>query len=373
MATQEPNHTPYTVPGMPALDISGKQLSFFEFWPTWLMYLPVVVQSIVLAARFRSLTLPLIANPELPLSGMVGVGKSQLLEQAQGHCKQAILPWFRHQISDQTIDDQVQHIESAMVDHNLAYPVVCKPDVGCRGSGVRLIQDPDALSDALGHYPLGAGVLIQKLSSWEPEAGVFYVREPRHSEGRIVSLALKYSPHVVGNGVNTLGELIADDPRARELQHLYLNRHRAMLDTVIEEGIPYRLVFSASHCRGAIFRDANHMVTTQLTETIDRMMRDLPEFHYGRLDIKFRDIDSLSRGESIEIVEINSASSESLHIWDRNTRLRDALSTLLFQYRTLYQLGAQNRARGYKPPALKTFLHAWSKERKLTRYYPETD
>ena len=136
---------------------------------------------------------------------------------------------------------------------------------------------------------------------------------------------------------------------------------------------PYRLVFSASHCRGAIFRDAQHFVTPELTARIDALMQDIPEFYYGRLDIKFRDIASLQRGEHIEIVEINSASSESLHIWDRNTSLGEAVKSLLFQYRTLFKIGAQNRARGFQPPAVSVLLSAWKKERELTQAYPDTD
>jgi hypothetical protein len=104
----------YVSPGMPPLDMSGKQTSFFEFWPTWLVYLPVVLQSLLLALINRSLTLPLIANPRLPLSGMVGVEKSRLLSQASGECKQHILDWFVHVKTDASIEDQVSQISAAI-------------------------------------------------------------------------------------------------------------------------------------------------------------------------------------------------------------------------------------------------------------------
>ncbi len=364
---------PYTAPGMPALDMSGKQTSFYEFWPSWVMYLPVVVQSILLAMRHQSLTLPLIANPKLPLSGMVGVEKSRLMAQAQGECKNAILPWFLYKRTEAKLDDQVATVERLLVSHGFTLPVVCKPDIGCRGSGVKLVHDRTQLADALGHYPVGAGMLVQQLASWEPEAGVFYVREPEQQQGRIISMALKYTPYVVGDGVSTLRQLIESDPRAGELKHLYFQRHQHNLNTVIDKEEPYRLVFSASHCRGAIFRDAQLHITPELSTRIDSLMKNLPEFYYGRLDIKFRDLDSFKRGENIEIVEINSASSESLHIWDRNTSFSVAIRSLLFQYRTLFTLGSQNRARGYRPPKLAALLAAWKNERELTRLYPETD
>ena len=365
--------TPYTAPGMPPLNNEGKQTSFFEFWPSWLMYLPVVVQSLLLSLRYRSLTLPLIANPKLPLSGMVGVEKSHLFSQAKDDCQQLILDWFVYTKTAAAIEQQADALEQQIHDWGEQYPVVCKPDIGCRGSGVKLLRNRQQLLDALLSYAEGAGIMIQKLASWEPEAGVFYVRHPEQTQGKIISMALKYSPYVVGDGKSTLQELIAADSRAGELQHLYSERHREQLNNILDAGEPYRLVFSASHCRGAIFRDANQHITAALTQRIDEIMQDLPEFYYGRLDIKFKDLDSFKAGEQFEIVEINSASSESLHIWDRNTSFFEAMRSLLFQYRTLFKLGAANRARGYQTPRLKALLDAWKKERQLTLSYPETD
>lgn len=70
----------------PSLPPKGAATSFFEFWPTWLMYPPVALLWLLLAIRHRSLTLPLLVNPRLPLAGMVGVSKHQLMIQARGRC-----------------------------------------------------------------------------------------------------------------------------------------------------------------------------------------------------------------------------------------------------------------------------------------------
>ena len=79
-------------------------------------------------------------------------------------------------------------------------------------------------------------------------------------------------------------------------------------------------------------------------------MKGLPEFYYDRLDITFRDLESLQQGRGLEIIEINAASSEFLHIWDCNTSLKQAISALLMQYRLLFRFGNLNRQRsGDKP------------------------
>ena len=72
--------------------------------------------------------------------------------------------------------------------------------------------------------------------------------------------------------------------------------------------------------------------------------------HYVRLDVKFRDVDSLRTGSDFEIIEINGASSESIHIWDRNASLRESVRALLQQYLTLFKLRASRHRFGHRPP-----------------------
>mgnify|MGYP003630910561 FL=1 len=118
--------------------------SFFEFWPTWLMYLPVSVMWFLLALRYRSLTLPLIANPRIHLAGMVGSSKTEVLAQAQGACADAILPWVLLIRSQDSLDTQVSQILAEATLKGISFPLVCKPDLGCRGAGVKLIHDLDS-------------------------------------------------------------------------------------------------------------------------------------------------------------------------------------------------------------------------------------
>lgn len=355
------------------MDVDAKQLSFFEFWPTWLMYLPVAGLWILLALRHRSLTLPLLANPKIKLSGMVGASKSHLFYLFHDTRQPWVLPWASHTVTNGSIDSQVQLLMEAMRQRSFSFPVVAKPEIGCRGAGVKLIKDEHELCRYLQVFPQGAALLIQKLATWEPEAGIFYVRYPGEKQGRIMSMAFKYTPYVIGDGVSTLRQLVEADPRASQVSHLYFARLQNQLESVIEKGQSFRLLFSASHCRGAVFRDASEHITEALTRRLDEILGHLPEFHYGRLDVKYRCLDSLRRGENLEIVEINGASSESLHIWDRQARFLDAIKALLTQYRHLFAIGAINRKRGYETPGVMSFWRAWRLEKQLTRQYPPND
>ena len=352
---------------------SNKAVSYFEFWPTWIIYTPVALQWLWLAIRYRSMTLPLIANPHLTVSGMVGVAKSELMQQASGECDEVILNWEIHRINSKALESQLEDWLQRLQQQKIDFPFVCKPDIGCRGSGVKLVKDKEQLLTIMAHYPNGSTLMAQKLASWEPEAGIFFVRRPNERYGKIESLTLKYNPSVVGNGVDTLEELVKKDNRASKLISIYKQRHLQNWEAIIPLHQYYSLVFSSSHCRGAIFRDARHLITEALTEKINQIMQGLPEFHYGRLDVKFLDIASLQAGENLEIVEINGASAESIHIWDKDASLISAIKTLLWQYNTLFQIGSINRQRGFKTPAIKTILKLWHKERKLTKHYPSTD
>lgn len=351
-----------------------RSLSFFEFWPAWLMYIPVGLQWLALSLRYRSLTVPFLANPSLTLSGMVGVPKSELMKQAKGVCAQTILPWIVVQVdAKETPRHQALTCISKAEKQGIYLPFVCKPDIGCRGVGVKYVETLEQLAEIITSYPPDAPLLCQKLASWEPEVGIFYVKNPATGESRIVSMASKSLPKVIGDGQRTLKELIANSPRAGRLKHLYYERHKETWDSIPKKDEVVRLVFSASHSKGAIFRDACQAITPALTQAISTIMHDLPDFYYGRLDVKFSDLDSLKQGQNLEIVEINAASSEALHIWDKDARLLEAIQTLLWQYRMLFKIGAYHRHQGKKPPKLRTFIQHWLKERRLSKYYPLTD
>jgi hypothetical protein len=337
------------------------------------MYTPVAFSWIFNAIRYRSITLPLLANPKLCLSGMVGVKKSDLFKQAQGICRDSILPWqvftVNNNDSSQQCSQWLETIKAAGID----LPFVCKPDIGCRGSGVKLVHKQQELADIIESYPAGTSLMLQQLAQYKPEAGVFYVKMPYQEQGKVVSLTFKHSPHICGDGVHSLKELLMQDSRAKNLLHLYQARHQENWHKIIAKGKEIDLIFSASHCQGAVFEDARKQITDELNHAIENIMQGLPEFYYGRLDVKFKNLESLKKGKTIEIIEINGASAESIHIWDKNTSFMDAIKTLLWQYKTLFILGDYNRKKGYKPPGIMAFFKHWRIEKKLSKYYPDTD
>jgi len=360
--------------GMPELEPdTGVSVSRYEFWPAWFFYTPVVMQSLWHGLKYRNVALPLIANPGIALSGMVGESKNDILELAGPQAKKWISPFVTLTRSDMPEVMLLNDALLAMRDEGIDFPVVAKPDLGCRGVGVQLLDSEEGVLEYIRSFPLGARFLLQEKAPYDAEAGVFYIRYPGEKKGRVTSITLKYSPFVVGDGMSTLKQLIENDPRAGQLSHLYFPRHQDKLNWILAEGCHFRLAFAGSHSRGCIFRNGNQYITGQLAERLDHIFDDLPGFHFGRLDVKFRNIESLMNGENLTILEINGASSEAAHIWDRNTPLKDIFSTLLVQYRTLYEIGHLQRKAGHKTPSLWELFKAWRTEKALVEHYPATD
>lgn len=360
--------------GMPVLDADTKRsVSPYEFLPTWFFYTPVVVQSLVQGLFYRDLRLPLVVNPSIKLSGMVGESKQDIMSLAGAVAKPWISPFITLTKNHDSVKNQIQLALKAMEVSSLAFPLVAKPDLGCRGVGVKLLKNAAQLEQYVRNFPLDARYLLQEKVPYQAEAGVFYVRNPDETHGKIISITLKYAPSVIGDGQHTLKELIERSPRAGQLAHLYLPRHTDKLDWVPEKDEEFQLAFAGSHSRGSIFRDGNQYITTELTQKLDEILHDVDGYHYGRLDIKFDNLHDFMKGERFTILELNGASSEAAHIWDRNTPLRSIFGTLLTQYRLLYAIGAKQKKRGHAPPSISSLLAAWREEKSLTAQYPGSD
>ena len=360
--------------GMPLLQIDKERsISSYEFMPSWFFYAPVVVQSLLLGLRHGDVCLPLIANPSIKLSGMVGESKTEILDLAGPIAKQWIEPFITLTKNQETVSIQLEEALQAMDAAQLSFPIVAKPDLGCRGVGVKLLKSKMQLYDYIKDFPLSARFLLQRKAPYQAEAGVFYVRYPGQEQGEIISITLKYTPSVVGDGIHNLKQLIERCPRAGQLTHLYFPRHTHKLDWIPEEGVEYPLAFAGSHSRGSIFRNGNQYITQVLTRKLDEILKDVDGYYYGRLDIKFADIESFMAGEHFSILEMNGASSEATHIWDRHTKLLDIFRTLLKQYRILFEIGALQKKRGFKSPTIRALLKAWREEKALIQHYPSTD
>jgi hypothetical protein len=347
----------------------SRAMSPFEFLPSLITYGPVVVQWMALGLRHGDLSLPTAANPAITTGGLCGESKIAILDLVAPGERRWIAPYTGFT----TGTDDMQRASAALSAAGLSLPLVVKPDIGCNGTGVRLAPDEAALHDALAAFPRGVTLVLQALVEHEGEAGLFYIRHPDETAGRITSLTLKHAPMVTGDGSRTLRALIEADPRHRKLQQLYLAQLATRLNAVPAKGERVRLVFAGNHCKGSIFRNGAGEITPALTARIDAIAKSLPDFHFGRIDLRFSSLRALREGRDFSIIEINGVGSEATHIWDPDTSLREIFSAQFKHYGEAFAIGREMRRRGARPSGVRTMWRDWRRQRRLMESYPAND
>ena len=110
-----------------------------------------------------------------------------------------------------------------------------------------------------------------------------------------------------------------------------------------------------------------------MQDRFDAIANGIPEFDFGRFDVRFADFEAFCRGEDFAIIEFNGAGAEAAHIWDSSTKLTEAWRSLCFQFSMLFRISATNRARGFGLESWKAFFYRWRVEKERAAYYPSTE
>lgn len=362
---------------MPSLRGLASRIGQAERIPPRLFYVPLALQWLWLSIRYGSLSLPTLANPLLEVGGLWGESKRAYLDVVSGRERRWLAAYVTLTRGQGDADQDGRRAVKLAQESGLGFPLVAKPDIGWQGYGVRPIDSEPELRDYIQRFPAGATLMLQEMIAWEGEAGVFFVRQPGAGRGQVISLTLRYFPHVIGDGTRTVRELILADQRASWKRGLHLGLRKEhggvpteRLDRVPQAGESVRLSFIGSIRVGGLYRNADEYITPELTERFDVISRSIPEFHYGRYDIRFASIEQLQQGEGFRIIEINGAGSESISAWDPKTTLGQVYARLLMHQRLLFELGARNRARGWKPAGPLALLRAAWRQTRLIRRYP---
>ncbi|MBL8874611.1 MAG: carboxylate--amine ligase [Phycisphaerae bacterium] len=332
------------------------RLMRWEFWPSWVLYALLVPHILCLMIRHRSATIFTAANPRIPLGGLVGESKWQILNRLPVH---AIVPTAV--VESGNVQARCAALAMVMQARGWSFPLVLKPDVGERGSGVRLVQSAQAAQTYFEEQP--ERVLAQIYHPGPFEAGVFYVRHPAKKRGRIFSITDKVPPIVIGDGESNLETLIWRHPRYRLQARVFLNRLGPEARRVPRLGEPVRLALAGNHCQGTMFRDGDRLLTPALARAIDDIVQAAPGFCFGRFDIRYECADDFRAGRGFRIVELNGVLSESTNVYDPAFGLLRALRVLMRQWTLAFEIGSENHAQGASKATLPEVLRAVIKHR----------
>lgn len=319
------------------------RLRHWEFWPPWLFYPPVLLHVLWLGLKHRSMTLFTAANPGIPSGGFIAESKSDILDNLRD-AGDSVARHERLPVAG-ALEAADEFMERELID----YPVVLKPDIGQRGSGVQIIRNRDSLRSEL--QALREPMILQEYAPG-PEFGVFWYRLPGEPQGRIFSITEKVLPEVTGDGRRTLERLILDDDRAVALASIYLKAHPDAVDRIPNAGERVRLTELGTHCRGAIFLDGMRVNGPELERSIERISSTFEGFWFGRYDLKAKSAEDLAQGRNFKIIELNGVTSEATHIYDRRTSLWKAWKILAEQWDIAFEIGKRNRETGAEPAGI---------------------
>lgn len=275
----------------------------WEYWSVYSVYWPTFLLWLWYALKLRSWRFYAYANPTIANGGLYGDSKADIY---------ALLP-KGHYPETYVVKKLADKLETATeVAKRFRFPVVVKPDVGCRGVGVQWVHNFEELW--LYGSELEADFLVQEIVDYPNEMGLFYCRMPGETQGTITGITHKVFLTVVGDGVRSLRELLSAD--ARHAMQIPKLSSKMDLDEILKPEESRCLVPFGNHNRGTLFLDGKEWITPELVTTFDNLLRQVDGFYYGRLDIRYNTLDELERGENYAIIELNGAKSEPTHMYD---------------------------------------------------------
>lgn len=352
--------------GIRAAVYSIFRLKYRVGWPIEIIYAPVMLYCVLLMVRYRTLTGFLYVNPQIVNSGWIGESKAALEKQLSKASQRHTLAHVKIE-SQWSLPEKASCLENFMASNKLSFPIVLKPDLGEKGLAVKRI---DSLPEAKQYFRnISYDILAQEKCSFTKELGAMYYRLPNEEKGHIFSIAGKKFPLVVGDGKSPLKQLILKQPRLRYFSHLYLRHVDRNPEDVVPEGEQVVLSSLGNISKGAEFYDAMELAYPQFIQELDQISRNLPNFYFGRYDIRYESEESLAKGH-FKIVELNGAGAESSNVHDARFSIIDFYGILFKQWNLIFKIGKLNRKSGPRSLSLFRFLRdLWTTKKKMRHYH----
>lgn len=310
------------------------KLFHWEYWDFNVVYASVFFLHLWQSLKARSFFYFSASNPGLENAGFIGERKSEIMKKIPVQLQPA---WLL--VDEISVSEMLGGLKSS----GIVFPLICKPNIGERGKGVTRINNEAELIRY--HMEINCPYLIQAFVPYPLEFGVFYYRIPGEENGHVSSIVQKGFLSVEGNGISTLAELIHAKPRARFVQDFLEKKFNTIWDKPLAKGQKLELEGIGNHCRGTTFLNANHLITKTLTESFDRISKDINGFYFGRYDIRVSSLADLEAGR-IQILELNGAGAEPGHIYQPGFSFFEGQKVLWQHWKVLFEIGKRNHQSG---------------------------
>ncbi len=311
-----------------------KKYTQWEYWPSYMIYIPLLPYGLYLALKAKSFGFFSAVNPSLEGSGNGLESKYKSIQ---------LLP---EKIIPKTIliqkKESISTVLEKMNSIDLFFPLIIKPDIGFRGLLVQKINSEIELGNYIKRYH-SINLIIQEFIDYENECGILYYRLPKEKKGVITSITLKKYPSVLGDGKSSILELIKSDKRAKIYLEFIANLNMSFLDSIPDKNEKVILSVIGNHAKGTQFINGNYLITSELQNYFDTLCDSIEGWSYGRFDIKYSNFQELIENDSFKIIEMNGIISEPTHIYDSSKgNYFDAIKTMKNHWKILFKIGVTN-------------------------------
>ncbi|MBL4745108.1 MAG: hypothetical protein JKY08_01945 [Flavobacteriaceae bacterium] len=312
-----------------------KGIKNYEYWPSYLFYIPLIPYAIYLAIKARSGGFFYAVNPGIENSGDGTESKYKTLQLIPEALKPVSIYIPRN--------SDTKTVLKALNDQELKYPLIMKPDLGFRGLFVSKINNIQALIAYLKKHN-SLHLILQEYIDYPNECGLLFYKIPGQKKGVISSLTFKEFSAVTGNGTHSIQELILRNKRTKRYATLLFKLNAQQLTSIPEKGAVIRLNNIGNHAKGTRFINANHLISKKLTKSFQQIASQIKGWDYGRLDIKYQNFSDLEQGKNIKILEINGLISEPTHMYDSRTgNYINCLRTLKKHWKIIFTIAKAHK------------------------------
>jgi hypothetical protein len=317
--------------GIPSL----KKFTNWEYWPSYMFYVPLLPYAFYLALKARSFGFFSAVNPGIDGSGNGLESKYKTIQLLPvKYCPNTIfIGKGKH----------IEEIIQKITKNNISFPLIIKPDIGFRGLLVAKIINENELSSYLKKYN-SINLIIQEFVEFKNECGIFYHRIPGEKTGKITSVTLKKYLTVIGDGISTLSDLIINDERAKNYLELITELNKDRLELIPKNKEEVVLNVIGNHSKGTQFINGNYLINMELENFMNKIDAEIEGWFYGRIDVKYHNFEELLKGENFKIIEINGVISEPTHIYDASKgSYFKALKSIKNHWKLIYIIGDKNK------------------------------
>jgi len=314
-----------------------EKLATWEHWPFYIFYFPISFKWFWYYIKSGSLWFFTASNPTMEFGGFEGGSKTKVAK---------LLP---PQLYPNSIlinpSSKFSEVKKEVLLHQLLYPFIVKPDIGMKGLLFRVVKNEKQLKKY--HAAIPANYVIQEFVNMPYEVSVFYYRKPDEENGCITALIKKKLLHVIGDGKNTLHELIKNHLEFSISSRQVKKRYGKEGERILEAGEKYYLSHIANLQNGARFINLYDEIDAKMLHVFDKISHS-NNFYYGRYDIKCSTIEDIREGENFKILEFNGSGSVPNHIYAGGFNLLDAYKEILKHWEALYDISEFNNKNGIR-------------------------